>query len=110
MKKSSRQSSVLSHFFKQGANAAQMLRRFEPYKAALVKKVGDLHGAQAADDFRDSLDNRWTIEFQIADAPRLDGSFQIPFFSKLTLRDEARGMEAMSFNVAVRFVKLAQAK
>jgi hypothetical protein len=25
----------------------------------------------------------WTIEFHIIDAPRLDGNFEIPFFSRL---------------------------
>ena len=110
VKKSSRQSSVLSHFFKQGGNAAQMLRMYEPFRAALIQKVFDVHGNNAAEKLKDNLNERWTIEFQIADTPRRDGSFDIPFFSKLTLRDEARHMEAMRFDVAVRFIKLAPYK
>ncbi|MGO1079604.1 TIGR04141 family sporadically distributed protein [Inquilinus sp. CA228] len=110
IKKSSRQSSILSHFFKQGSNAAQMLRTYEPFRSALVQRVSDLHGTEAAERLKNSLDERWTVEFQIADAPRRDGGFDIPFFSKLTLRDEVRHMEAMRFNVAIRFIKLAPAK
>jgi hypothetical protein len=33
-------------------------------------------------DKEKALDKRWTIEFQIADFPRSDGTHNIPFFSK----------------------------
>jgi hypothetical protein len=56
-----------------------------------------------------ALTERWAVEFQIADFPRGDGSFNIPFFSKLTLRDEARRLEGMEFDVSVRFIKLTKA-
>lgn len=107
VKKSSRQSSVLSHFFKQGANSAQMLKKYPPFREGLVKKVKELYGATIAKELEDNLDKRWVVEFQIADAPRRDGTFDIPFFSKLTLREEARDMQAMTFGVSVRFIKLA---
>jgi uncharacterized protein (TIGR04141 family) len=110
VKKSSRQSSVLSHFFKQGMNAAQMLRMYEPFRQALIQKVSQHHGAASAQQLENSLKDRWTVEFQIADTPRADGSYNIPFFSKLTLRDEARRMDAMQFDVAVRFIKLVEVK
>jgi len=109
VKKSSRQSSVLSHFFKQGANAAQMIRKYPPFREALVAKVRELYGDAIASLLARSLDERWTVEFQIADTPRRNGDYDIPFFSKLTLRDEARSMEAMRFDVAVKFVRLAPA-
>lgn len=106
VKKSSRQSSVLSHFFKQGGNAAQMIRKYLPFRTALVAKVRELYGDENADSLNSVLDERWTVEFQIADAPRANGQFDIPFFSKLTLRDQTRDMEAMQFDVALRFIKL----
>ena len=109
VKKSSRQSSVLSHFFKQGANAAQMLRKYKPYREAVVAKVRELYGDPIADELNGALDERWTVEFQIADRARPNGDFNIPFFSKLTLRDEARDMEAMQFDVALRFIRLPPA-
>ncbi|MEJ8406050.1 TIGR04141 family sporadically distributed protein [Brevundimonas vesicularis] len=106
VKKSSRQSSVLSHFFKQGGNAAQMLRKYHPFRVALVEKVRSLYGDDKANELNLALEERWTVEFQIADAPRADGNFNIPFFSKLTLRDQTRDMEAMQFDVGLKFIKL----
>jgi hypothetical protein len=67
-----------------------------------------LYGATRAKDLDTALNKRWTIEFQIADFPRPDGTNNIPFFSKLTLRDEARDIEAMEFKVSVRFIKLTR--
>ena len=109
VKKSSRQSSVLSHFFKQGGNAAQMLRKYEPFRAGIVAMVTKLYGTKKGKELETALKKRWTVEFQIADFPRKDGTFNIPFFSKLTLRDEARNIEAMGFDVSVRFIKLTAA-
>lgn len=108
IKKSSRQSSVLSHFFKQGSNSARMLRQYEPFKAGLIAKVRSLYGAGKARELETALPKKWMIDFQIADFPRADGTHNIPFFSKLTLRDEARKMEAMGFAVEVNFIKLAK--
>ncbi|MGO9697799.1 MAG: DUF6119 family protein [Xanthobacteraceae bacterium] len=108
VKKSSRQSSVLSHLFKQGANAAQMIRKYEPYKTKLIEVVKQHYGAARARELQSALDKKWTIEFQIADFPRRDGTNNIPFFSKLTLREEAREIEAMEFDVKVGFIKLAR--
>ena len=108
VKKNSRQSSVLSHLFKQGGNAAQMVRKYEPFRSKLVDVIKREHGARKAREFEGALDKRWTVEFQIADFPRPDGSFNIPFFSKLTLREEARDIEAMDFDVRVSFIKLTR--
>jgi uncharacterized protein (TIGR04141 family) len=108
VKKSSRQSSVLSHFFKQGGNAAQMIRKYEPYRTSMIEVVKQQFGVANARELEGALKKRWTIEFQIADFPRTDGTNNIPFFSKLTLREEARNIEAMEFDVKVRFIKLTR--
>jgi uncharacterized protein (TIGR04141 family) len=42
----------------------------------------------------------------IADAPRQTGEFNIPFFSKISLRDEAITLKAMEYDVALRFIGL----
>lgn len=110
VKKSSRQSSVLSHFFKQGNNAAQMIRSYEAFKAALIAKVEALYGTKKAAELKSALKDKWTVNFQIADFPRKNGKFAIPFFSRLSLRDEARNIEAMDFNVTVSFIKLTRIK
>lgn len=108
VKKSSRQSSVLSHFFKQGCNSAQLIRKYERFKPGLIAVVKEHYGKKKAQELELALNSRgrWTIEFQIADFPRPDGTHNIPFFSKLTLREEARNMEAMGFDVNVRFITL----
>jgi uncharacterized protein (TIGR04141 family) len=108
VKKSSRQSSVLSHFFKQGSNAAQMVKRYEAFKRGIIETIRAGYGDHGANELEKALDDRWTVEFRIADFPREDGSHNIPFFSKLTLRDEARQIAAMGFDVRVGFITLTR--
>jgi len=79
VKKNSRQSSVLSHLFKQGGNAAQMLRKYEAFRAGLVAVVRTNYGERPADELEAALRERWTVEFQIADIPREGGQHNIPF-------------------------------
>ena len=110
VKKSSRRSSVLSHFFKQGSNSAQQLRKFSSAVDALRNVLSNLTDVATANRFRDdfnSNENSWTVEYVIADTPRAIGPrFNIPFFSKITLRDEATNLAAMNFGVALKFIAL----
>jgi uncharacterized protein (TIGR04141 family) len=80
-----------------------------PFRQALVAKVREFYGDADADTLNDSLDDKWIVEFQIADAPRRNGRYDIPFFSKLSLRGEARDLEAMRFDVSVKFIRLSAA-
>ena len=107
VKKSSRQSSVLSHFFKQGSNSARILKTFPQARAKLVDRVRRVADKATADTLKKSLGDTlagWTVEFHIVDAPRADGTFTIPFFSRITLRDEARTLKGMAFDVALKFI------
>lgn len=107
VKKSSRQSSVLSHFFKQGSNSARILKTIPEAREALVGNVRDLTDAATANDLEAAIGDTmsgWKIEFHIIDAPRNDGKFMIPFFSRITLRDESRNLKGMAFEVALRFI------
>ncbi len=107
VKKSSRQSSVLSHFFKQGSNSAKVLATIPEMREQLIEKIRELSDDKAAESLTAALEHDfrgWTIEFHIIDAPRNDGEFRIPFFSRITLRDEARNLGAMQFKVALRFI------
>lgn len=109
VKKSSRQSSVLSHFFKQAGHAAQLLRRYDGFKSGLIDTVKKHYGEAKADELGAALDNdKWTVEFQIADFPRIDGQHNIPFFSKISLREEASSIRAMGFDVRLGFITLAR--
>ena len=113
VKKSSRQSSVLSHFFKQGSNSARILKTIPEARAALVDKVRDLTDDATADALEAAMGDGmtgWNIEFHIVDAPRNDGTFMIPFFSRITLRDESRTLKGMAYNVTLRFIPTSTAQ
>ena len=107
VKKSSRQSSVLSHFFKQGSNSARILKTIPEARDVMIEKVRDLTDDATAGklkvNFGDTLAG-WTIEYHIVDAPRADGTHKIPFFSRITLRDEARTLNAMELKVELKFI------
>ncbi len=107
VKKSSRQSSVLSHFFKQGSNSARILKTIPEARAAMVDKVRDTTDDPTADALETAMGdamNGWKVEFHIVDAPRNDGTFRIPFFSRITLRDESRTLKGMAYGVSLRFI------
>jgi uncharacterized protein (TIGR04141 family) len=109
VKKSSRRSSVLSHFFKQGANSARQFSVFESAWTelhALVRQVAGEDAAVALDVARADQSRPWSVEFLIADTPRQNGQFNIPFFSKVSLRDELRTLRAMKYRAAIRFIEL----
>jgi uncharacterized protein (TIGR04141 family) len=109
VKESSRRSSILSHFFKQGANSARQFSIFESALTELRALVIQVAGEEAGillDAARRDHDRPWKIEFLIADTPRQNGHFNIPFFSKVSLRDELRTLRAMKYETAIRFIEL----
>jgi uncharacterized protein (TIGR04141 family) len=108
IKKSSRRSSVLSHLFKQGANAARHFNMFAGAWARLREVVVANAGEQAANQLDEvrADDRPWKVEFVIADTPRTDGRFNIPFFSKVSLRDEVRMLRAMHYIAGLKFIEL----
>ncbi|WP_316859785.1 TIGR04141 family sporadically distributed protein [uncultured Cohaesibacter sp.] len=107
VKKSSRQSSVLSHFFKQGANSAQILKTIPQARETMIEKVRELTNDATAETLAKAMGDAmagWKVEFQIIDAPRKDGGFMIPFFSRITLRDESRTLKGMTYKPTLRFI------
>jgi uncharacterized protein (TIGR04141 family) len=82
-----------------------MIHKYQPFKPKLVATVALHYGDETARRLEAVLGEKWTVEFQIADIPMRDGNFNIPFFSKLSLQDEARDIEAMPYNVRVCFIK-----
>lgn len=108
VKKSSRRSNILSHFFKQGSNSGQQFRKVDAAWSQLADLVRNAGHIAEADDLKAQIDRQgegWTVEFWIADAPRYTGEFNIPFFSKISLKDEATELRAMQYNVALRFIE-----
>lgn len=108
LKKSSRRSNVLSHFFKQGANSARHFSMFADSWIRLRALVVDRSGVEAGNRLDTARANpqRWKVEFVIADTPRANGAFNIPFFSKVSLRDEIRSIRAMQYDAGLRFIPL----
>ena len=108
VKKSSRQSSVLSHFFKQGYNAARLFRCEPSFRRGIGEVIKKHYSEEDAKKVEDALadDEGWTVEYQIADYPRSDGEHTIPFFSKLSLRDEVIKITAMPMKASIRFITL----
>lgn len=108
VKKNSRKSPILSHLFKQGSHSAQQLKYFESCKQELRQMLNDEFGNAAGIAFDDAeaSDENWTVEFWIADSPRRNGQFNIPFFSKISLRDEIRRLRGLEYNVSIKFIRL----
>ncbi|WP_145964620.1 DUF6119 family protein [Rhizobium phaseoli] len=109
VKKSSRRSSVLSHFFKQGSNAAQNFKRYPAAWDQLLALTEAISGVDVSNELQIALadgERPWTVEFWIADTPRANGVFNIPFFSKISLRDETSRLTAMGYDVRIRFIGL----
>lgn len=108
VKKNSRKSSVLSHLFKQGSNSAQNLKHFGSFKREIRSMLAREFDNDVAVQFEnaDANDQNWSIEYWIADSVRADGGFNIPFFSKITFRDEVRKLRGMEYDVAIRFIEL----
>jgi len=109
VKKSSRRSNILSHFFKQGSNSGQQFKKVPATWMQLIELVrnqGNFPEAQTLEDMGDSVSEGWSVEFWIVDVPRADGSYNIPFFSKISLRDEVSELRAMQYGVALRFIEL----
>jgi uncharacterized protein (TIGR04141 family) len=108
VKKNSRRSSVLSHFFKQGSNSATNFNIF----AASWRQLFDLVEQRTSRETRNRLEELhqgnmpWAVEFWIVDSRRADGAFNVPFFSKISLRDERRRLLSMGYQVRVRFIEL----
>lgn len=109
VKKSSRRSNILSHFFKQGSNSGQQFKKVPatwPNLIQLVRDEGYEAEAQSLEAMGNGISDGWSVEFWIVDAPRADGNFNIPFFSKISLRDEVTDLRAMQYNVVLRFIEL----
>ena len=107
VKMSGRKSSILSHFFKQGANSASLVKSVDAVWDNVLQRINDEFGEGIADSLRDAIEDEtrpWSVEFHIADAPMTDGSFNVPFFSRVTFREEKIRLHSRGFRVCVRFI------
>lgn len=107
VKKGSTNSSVLSHFFRQGFNSAQFLRMSAQFRDAVRDKIAEFDAASAS-QFHATINdgNKWTVEFRIADSIRASSDHDIPFFSKMSFRDVAEKGETMSFDFRIGYINV----
>jgi uncharacterized protein (TIGR04141 family) len=108
VKKSSRRSNILSHFFKQGSNSAKQFGGVPSCWDQLAERLQDL-GRDADAAIVSNVNERhrlpWKVEYWIVDTLRQTGDFNIPFFSKISLYDEAQDIESRQFQVSVKFIR-----
>ncbi len=107
VKKSSRTSSVLNHFFKQGSNSARQFKRIPAAWPQLVDRLRRTDQDDHAHNLSSAIETGtagWSVEYWIVDSPRANGEFNIPFFSKISLRDERLDMLSMEYQVRLRFI------
>jgi hypothetical protein len=69
-------------------------------------------GQEQADVLLSDFPANWTVEFKLGDAPIAGtDNYTIPFFSRVTLDEVKREVEALGFKaVEVSFIKLSQPK
>lgn len=109
VKKSGRRSSVISHFLMQGMNSAKLTRLYDAVRNGFAQHMIAALGQQAADAILSDFPANWTVEFKFGDAP-IAGTenYTIPFFSRVTLDEVKREVEALGFKaVEVSFIKLS---
>jgi len=111
VKRSGRRSSIISHFLMQGMNSAKLLKQYDAvrqkFTALLSSDIGEDEAKAAMADFPSG----WTVEYKFGDEPMAGGSdYTIPFFSRVTLDEVKREVEAHGFKaVEVSFIRLSKA-
>jgi uncharacterized protein DUF6119 len=109
VKKSGRRSSVISHFINQGMNSAKALRTYGKVKNDFLKYIEGIVGPSKFKAIEEEFPHGWTVEFKFGDAPT-HGKYAIPFFSRVTLDEAKREIEALGYKaVDVSFIRLSKA-
>ncbi len=107
VKKSSRSSSVLSHFFSQGVEPLSYLLSDKNYFNDVCEELKkNSSGAVSSSNFSQSDLKNYTVHFVIADTKRHNGVFNIPFFSRITFYDRAKNLRSLVNNVTMSFIEL----
>lgn len=107
VKKSSRQSSILSHFIAQGVEPLSYLSSSAEFKKSVYEEIAKQSTA-LADQFDKADLREFKVHYVIVDTPRKSsGKFNIPFFSRITLYDRARAIGSYVSGASVSFVDIS---
>ncbi|MDX8355549.1 DUF6119 family protein [Cognatiyoonia sp. IB215182] len=107
VKRGRRKSQGISYLFDQGEIAARALRQPE-YWSDLCDRLETISvDEELVQDARNNgpLNERWTIEFQIADSRNSSGEFTIPFFSRVRFHSAASEI-GLDYDVEIKFIDL----
>lgn len=104
VKKGSTQSSVLSHFFNQGVTPLTYYASDLEFRDAVHEKIKSV-SPTAAQEFMGHKLADYSVHFLIVDSRRADGTFNVPFFSRITLYDRAKNISAYVNKATVSFVE-----
>ena len=90
-------SGVLSHLFAQGVVSGELFMAEKEFRKKVNEKLPDSH---KINDYADKpKDNDYQVIFAIISASKKD--LEIPFFSKVTLRNAKRRLETYGYKVAL---------
>jgi len=107
VKRSSRRSSIISHFLTQGMNSAKFLRLYDRIRNDFFDLLEAQLPVEKMEELKASFPRDWTVEFKFGDRPNAAGDYTIPFFSRVTLDETKREIEALGFKaVEVSFIHL----
>lgn len=104
VKKGSRQSSVLSHFFNQGTTPLSFYKSDNEFCDAVKAKIQEI-SVPAHTNFVGHDVSDYMVHYVVIDKPRGKKGFNIPFFSRITLYEKARDIRALAKGVSISFMK-----
>ncbi|KHK91739.1 hypothetical protein LK12_13285 [Novosphingobium malaysiense] len=93
----------------QGMNSAKLTRLYDAVRRGFAQHLAAALGQKTTDAILSDFPANWTVEFKFGDVP-IAGSlnYTIPFFSRVTLDEVKREVEALGFKaVEVSFIKLS---
>ena len=90
-------SQTLSHLFSQGLVSAEAFSQDKKFRRDFNARLPESHKLTNADEAPSP--SEWTITYAIV--TKSSGSLELPFFSKVTLRNAVRLLNSMSFHVEV---------
>ncbi|WP_227286543.1 DUF6119 family protein [Boseongicola sp. H5] len=107
VKRGRRKSQGISYLFDQGEVAARALRQPHYWSDLCdrLEKIGV--DEQLVDEARNNgpLNQRWKVEFQIADSRNSSGEFTIPFFSRVRFHSAVSEI-GLDYDVEIKFIDL----
>lgn len=101
-------SSKLSHLFNQGLASAEAYLREKEFRKKFKNKARNMNSniSNLLPDARPKPKrDEFTVVYAVMRKPYKDGSYGLPFFSKVTLRNSAKRLEDLGYKVNFSWIK-----